>query len=215
MVVIRAAGAVLAAGILSAAAAGGVAYLQRFDAPGPQPEGLASDGVHLWVADFQARRLYRMDPATGAVLRSYPAPGPRPEGLAWDGTHLWCADWETRKVYRLAVSDTALTVVRILDPPSVEIDPPQPVGLAWDGAALWITDWGSRKIYRVDPEALVVTRTIDSGGPASVGLEFHGGHLWNGDTGALGIPPAIYKLEETGSTPVSPTTWGALKSWYR
>jgi sugar lactone lactonase YvrE len=238
----------------------GAVYLERLDAPGPQPEGIASDGVHLWVADFQTARIYRMDTQTGEVVTSYPAPGPRPEGLAWDGTHLWHCDWETRLIYRLAVSDSELTIDRTLptpegarpvgltwdgealwlttwqpfylhrlDPVSGSIlqsrslqdsDDPlyptasaRPEDLAWDGTQLWITDWFTREVHRVHPESLVVTRTLGSGGPRSVGLAFHFGHLYNGDTGGGGVAPALYKLDVTDDTvPVRATTWGSLKS---
>jgi sugar lactone lactonase YvrE len=255
-------------GVLFLLTAGAI-YLERLDAPGPQPEGIASDGVHLWVADFQTARIYRMDTKTGEVVTSYPSPGPHPEGLAWDGTHLWHCDWDTRMIYRLSVSDQALTVERefpapMFENPLGELIPARPVGLAWDGEALWlttwqpfylfrldpvtgdtlksrslqdptdplypavsarpedlawdgsqlwITDWFTREIHRIHPDSLVVTRTLDSGGPRSVGLTFHFGYLWNGDTGDGGAAPALYRLDVTdGTVPVIPTTWGWLKA---
>lgn len=247
------------AGVLFLLTAGGI-YLERLDAPGPQPEGITSDGVHLWVADFQTGRIYRMDTQTGEVVASYPAPGPRPEGLAWDGTHLWNGDWETRLIYRLAVSDSELVIDRELPTPGggrpvgltwdgealwlttwspfylFRLDPvtgdtlrsrslqdsddllypavsARPEDLAWDGSQLWITDWFTREVHRVHPESLTVTRTLGSGGPRSVGLAFHFGYLWNGDTGDGGVAPALYKLDVTDATvPVRPTTWGSLKA---
>lgn len=260
----------MTAGVASIAMAAAVlawaTVLDRIDAPGPQPEGMASDGTHLWVADFQTGLIYRMDTATKTVIASYDAPGPDPEGLAWDGTHLWHCDWDTRMIYRLAVSDTALTVERefpapMLQDPGGQTRQPRPIGLAWDGSALWlttwrpfyllridpasgavlrsrpfndpfplyptrgeapedlawdgthlwITDWYTREIHRLDPDSLVVTKTISSGGPRSVGLTFHFGDLWNGDTGLFSDTPALYRLDANAPSPVLRTTWGRLK----
>jgi sugar lactone lactonase YvrE len=249
-----------------AAALAWAMVLERIDAPGPQPEGLASDGTHLWVADFQSGLIYRVDTGAKTVIAAYEAPGPSPEGLAWDGTHLWHCDWDTRMIYRLSVSDSALTVDRefpapLLLTPGGQLNQPRPIGLAWDGAALWlttwrpfylvridpvsgavlrsrpfndpfplyptlgpapedlawdgshlwITDWWTKEIHRLDPASLVVTRTIASGGPKSVGLAFHLGDLWNGDTGMNAVAPALYRLDPSDQSPVLRTTWGRLK----
>jgi streptogramin lyase len=235
--------------------------LDRMDAPGPQPEGLASDGTHLWVADFQTGLLYEIDTASKTVVRTFDAPGPRPEGLAWDGSRLWCADWEDKKIYLLSVSDTVLVAEREFPSPMgsrpvglawdgealwlttwspfylFRLDPvtgdtlrsrllypaeplyptltPQPEDLAWDGTHLWLTDWGTRQIYRVDPDSLVVTETHRSGGPASVGLAFHQGYMWNGDTGERSVTPALYQLDIRGPVRVvERVTWGGLKRSY-
>ncbi|MCX6092829.1 MAG: PKD domain-containing protein [Candidatus Bipolaricaulota bacterium] len=54
------------------------------------PTGLAWASGSLWVS--AGIMLYRVDPATGAILASVPAPGPTPAGLAFDGLYLWVAD---------------------------------------------------------------------------------------------------------------------------
>jgi sugar lactone lactonase YvrE len=54
------------------------------------PTGLAWVNGSLWVS--AGITLYRVDPATGAILASVPAPGPTPAGLAFDGLYLWVAD---------------------------------------------------------------------------------------------------------------------------
>jgi PKD repeat protein len=54
------------------------------------PTGLAWANGALWVS--AGITLYRVDPATGAVLASAAAPGPTPAGLAFDGVYLWVAD---------------------------------------------------------------------------------------------------------------------------
>jgi streptogramin lyase len=247
----------LTAGGLLATVLAGAAVLERLDAPGPKPEGLASDGVHLWVADFDTDRIYRMDTGTGDVVQSYRAPGTRPEGLAWDGTHLWAGSWDTRLIYRLAVGDTALVVEREFPAPLGA----RPVGLAWDGEALWlttwspfylhridpddgeairsrdllaepklypavlarpedlawdgslwITDWYHTYIYRLDPITLEILETHPAAATQSVGLAFHQGYLWNGDTGTSTREPGLYRLDVQPRTPAERTSWGRLKA---
>jgi len=54
------------------------------------PAGLAWASGSRWMS--LGATLYRVDPATGAILASVPAPGPTPAGLAFDGVYLWVAD---------------------------------------------------------------------------------------------------------------------------
>ena len=231
---------------------GGMNVLQTIQTPGPQPEGLASDGIHLWLSDFQTNKIYRIDPDVPDSIRAYDAPGTGPEGLAWDGSHLWTGSWFTKKIYRLAVTDTELVVTREFDTPMgakpvgftwdgtalwittwnpfylFRLDPadgsvlfsrllgfpaeplypnfgsPAPEDLAWDGT-LWMTDWYTREIHQFDAETLELLQSIETPGPRSVGLTFHEGFLWNGDTER----DAIYKLDVTVSG--APVSWGALK----
>ncbi len=248
-------GVILAAAALSADAGG--LYLDRLDAPGPQPERLASDGTHLWVGDYITGLIYRVDPARPESTRAYASPGPHVEGLTWDGTHLWSADWSTGLIYRLAVGDTVLAVTRSfaapgagdpvglawdgealwlttwnppilyrLDPAAGAVLVEQPVkwdggslypahaffpeDLAWDGEALWMTDWWTRKVYRINPDTFELLDTRDAGGNRSLGLAFHKGYLWNGDTET---PPSLFRLDVTDGTPVRRVTWGRLKRW--
>lgn len=77
-----------------------------------QEIGLAHDGRWLYVSDRTTDTIYRVDPATGAVLDDFPAPGPYAAGLAWDGTALWNVDFETRTLYRLSVDRSAPFVRR-------------------------------------------------------------------------------------------------------
>ncbi len=232
-------------------------WLDRIPSPGPQPEGIASDGTFIWVADFIDGTISRIDPAAPDRPLVFASPGPHPEGLTWDGSHLWSADWETRRIYRHAVSDTAIPVVSSFDSPRPEswtrpvgltwdgsalwlttwypfmlyrLDPTDghvlasrdiaglypplppfgtyaPEDLAWDGAHLWITDWYTAGIHRFDPVTYELLESVDSPGPRSVGLTFHLGFLWNGDT----EEQALYRLEVTGGTATRRVTWGGLK----
>ena len=180
------------------------AWLERIPSPGPQPEGIASDGTHLYVADFIDGTISRADPAAPAGAVDFPSPGPHPEGLAWDGSHLWSADWETGRIYRHQVSDTALTVDFFFDAPGAEAGT-HPVGLTWDGASLWLTTWSPFMLYRLDPAtgAVLGSRRVEGlypRDPAPVSfsyapedLAWDGTHLWITDW----YTPKLFRIDPT------------------
>jgi hypothetical protein len=72
--------------------------LRHFDAPSGFVEDLAFHGTHLWLADRETEKVYRLDPNTGEVLGHFDAPASYPEGLAFDGTHLWVACYRSYKL---------------------------------------------------------------------------------------------------------------------
>jgi hypothetical protein len=47
--------------------------------PGPNPTGLAFDGKHLWLADNRLDKIFKIDPASGQVIKSFDSPGFHPE----------------------------------------------------------------------------------------------------------------------------------------
>jgi sugar lactone lactonase YvrE len=187
-----------------------------YPAPGPHPEGLAWDGTHLWSADWETRKIYRhaVTDSGITVVGFFDAPRPesgtRPVGLTWDGSALWLTTWYPVMLYRLDPMDGAVLYSRSVV--GLYALPPFPTSyapedLAWDGSHLWLTDWFTPRIFELDPTTLAVLDSLDCPGHASVGLTFHQGHLWNGDTGDR----ALYRLEVTGGTPTRPITWGRLK----
>jgi outer membrane protein assembly factor BamB len=131
----------------------------------------------------------------------------RPVGLTWDGTSLWLTTWYPFMLYRLDPATGAVLFSRSvtgLYPPNFSYAPED---LAWDGSHLWITDWFTGKIYELDPETFELLQTVPSPGSGSVGLTFHQGYLWNGDTDEA----ALFRLEVTDGTPTRRVTWGRLK----
>lgn len=200
---------VLALVLAAALFAAGV-WLERIPSPGPQPEGIASDGTYIYVADFLDATISRVDPAAPSATVEFPSPGPHPEGLAWDGTYLWSADWETRRIYRHQVSDTALSVVFSFDAPRPQ-STTRPVGLTWDGTALWLTTWYPFMLYRLDPAsgAVLFSRSVTGLYPPNVNyapedLAWGGTHLWITDwySGKIyELDPTTFELLQTIPSP--------------
>ncbi|WP_456407125.1 YncE family protein, partial [Caldithrix abyssi] len=59
--------------------------LKKIATPGKFCTGLTFDGKFLWVADYKADQIFKIDPENGKVVHQIPSPGFWPMGLAWDG----------------------------------------------------------------------------------------------------------------------------------
>ena len=152
------------------------------EAPGFAPSGLAYDGTSLYVSDLSGfRRIYKMDPQTGAVLGSFLAPGPtgldgrgNPNGLSYDGAgHLFVSD----------IGDFGAGIVYEIDTAGTTIFnsfslPFRGGGIAFDGTNLYIADHDSGAVRVTDRSGLLI-RTFDSQlRPAGLAFDPALGHLW-------------------------------------
>lgn len=78
----------------------------QIPAPGASPYGMEHAAGYLWVSDNNttgAATIYRLDPATGAVLDQCPCPGSggSPNGITHDGENLWIAVNSTDLIYEV------------------------------------------------------------------------------------------------------------------
>ena len=61
---------------------------------GDFPIGVAFDGTHIWVANYNGDTVSKIVAATGAVADTIGV-GDGPIGVAFDGTHIWTANnWD-------------------------------------------------------------------------------------------------------------------------
>ena len=125
------------------------------DAENKAPEGIWSDGVTIWVADFDDRKLYAYNLSTKArdsdkdidVSADFSFPY-APFGIWADGTTMWVTDTnnDTLLAYKLTPAadlgtrdsgkDIALTS-----------DNTGPFGIWADGTTMWVTDGADGKLY--------------------------------------------------------------------
>ena len=138
------------------------------------PQGLAFDGRHLWVADRLTDMFYKIDPADGRVIDSLPTPGYMVRGIAWDGTRLWCVDAEESRIYAVNPT-TRVAEFTIYCPAS------NPEGLAWDGRYLWIADDAYDEIHQISPDDGTTIVAIKAPTANPVGLAYDGAYLWVSD----------------------------------
>lgn len=169
--------------------------LASFPLPLKTPTGLAFDGAHLWLADFDTATLSELDPATGKVLRSLDAPGYAPMGLAWDGGRLWVLDAADKTVFALDPK-SGLTLR------ALPLDTDNPEGLAWDGKDLWVADAKAGQIVRLDQQDGTTFLTVPcptakgSRKTQEIGMAVAGGFLYVSDR----ITDTIYRMDlKTGT----------------
>jgi len=123
------------------AAPGDVA--RSLPAPTRYPAGLASDGEHLFLADWREARILEIDPADGRVVRTFAAPTLKPHGLTFAAGKLVVGDDHTGGVFFL---DPATGVVEN----RFEAPEPRAAGLAFGDGVLFILT--RSRIFRVLPE---------------------------------------------------------------
>ena len=160
--------------------------IRSLPAPGGFVTGMTFDGEHLWVADYKADKLFKIDPGTGKVAGAIPSPGYWPRGLAWDGTHLWNVDGKTKKIMKLD-PDTG-RILTVLDAPSSA-----PEGLAWDGETLWVSDAKAKRIMKIDLSDGTAVKTVNAPAKSADGLTFDGTYLWCSDR----LLDELYMIEPT------------------
>jgi hypothetical protein len=101
------------------------------------PADILWDGDNLWVADFAADRVRRVDPDTGAVLQSIVV-GDAPRELLFDGTNLWVSNFfdDSITVIR-AAGGLRGTVLQTLTGNGIDA----PAGLAFDGERVLVCNF--------------------------------------------------------------------------
>ena len=142
-----------------------------FALPTANPGDLAWDGEALWVTDWEAGDLIRLNPETGEVMKRVAAPCYRPRGLTWaDGKLYICDDFDGR----IFVFDpaTGITVTDYRTPNGTGL------GLAWDGEAVWLAEDGEHDLYRLIPGDGTALTYFDAPRSLPTGLAYDGTYLW-------------------------------------
>jgi len=65
----------------------------QFGPPAAQTWDLCLQDNDLWVADYYAHMLFRVD-QSGSILESHPCENTKPSGIVFDGSYLWYCDGE-------------------------------------------------------------------------------------------------------------------------
>ncbi|MBT5850514.1 MAG: hypothetical protein HOH36_08780, partial [Acidimicrobiaceae bacterium] len=70
---------------------------------GNDPVGVAFDGTHIWVTNFNGGTVSKIVAATGVVAATIGV-GDGPVGVAFDGTHIWTANYIDDTVSKIAAA---------------------------------------------------------------------------------------------------------------
>jgi YVTN family beta-propeller protein len=60
-------------------------------AVGTTPDGISSDGTHVWVVNQNDGTVTELNASTGALVNTF-AVGVGPLGVSSDGTHAWASN---------------------------------------------------------------------------------------------------------------------------
>lgn len=119
-----------------------------------QPEGIATDGTHVWIVDRKAKQVLRYDDAAVAgdwtpdFSFSLSGANSSAMGIATDGASIWIVDdgRRTDQVFKYRASDGAL-----LGNWAIADQNSKPTGIANDpsgaSASLWIVDNGTDQVF--------------------------------------------------------------------
>ncbi len=191
----------------------GSGLLYRLDSTGavdttlPRPAsattggGMEWDGTNLWFIAEQDARLFKLDPATGAVLDSFSLPDsasgdPNSWGLAWDGQYLWHSQYGAGRARIFKLDPATGAVLYSFPPPRSSI-----LGIAWDYGYLCGVDIGRDVLYRMNPADSSVVDSTPWLLPHALGLIWDGNCLWNVD----GTSDRVYRVNWfTGITAPAP-----------
>ena len=145
--------------------------------PESYPHGLASDGVTIWQADYDADLIYSLD-STGKIIGSFAFPHGHPRGLAYDSGQLYVA---TGNHIYVVNSSTGADIVNFASP---DTSSPNHQGLAYGNGMLWIAsrDDPDDRIYSVNPSTGAPISDFAAPGSNPRGLTYHAGSLWNLDS---------------------------------
>jgi sugar lactone lactonase YvrE len=174
-------------------ASGGMSWEEVFSAPAAKPDGIAWDGTYIWLTGETNRRIYKVNPANGAVVSSIPSPNTLPTGLAWDGSYLWVADAASYEIYKLDPSSGS--VVSSFSAPGTH---QSCEGLAWDGANLWHTNFVDNRVWKLNPaNGQVLAQFTLFGKTGLTGVAWHpSGFLWLSDQNT----DSVYRVGPSGGT---------------
>ena len=140
-----------------------------FKAPGRYPSGLASDGKHLFVADWRDAQIFKLNPEDGSVLATLSAPTLKPHGLACSDGKLYISDDHTGGVYVLDIQSKV--VERTFKAPHARAS-----GLAYADGVLFIL--AGEKVYRVLPDDGTILGYFETPAPRCQCMTHDGKYLW-------------------------------------
>ena len=135
---------------------------------GDYPQGIASDGTYLWVANFLVDTVSKIDPLTGSSTE-FPT-GDGPFEVAFDGTNIWVTNASENTVSKINPADgsTIATFGTGTDPE----------GIAFDGTSIWVANHIDNSVSKINPvtgsEVPIPTGTLSG----AFGVVFDGRNIW-------------------------------------
>ncbi len=118
-------------------------------------DGVAADADAVWVTDFDANTLVRIDPKTLAVVATIPV-GQSPEGVVVAAGAVWVANHRAGTVSRIdpATNQIVATI------PAGDAGPSGPQWVASISGSIWVGVPNVSSVVRIDPTTNAVVATV-------------------------------------------------------
>lgn len=150
------------------------------------PQGVTTDGTHLYVADTYNNKIRKIEIATGVVTTlagngsdsdadgtGAAASFDSPRGITTDGTHLYVADSDNNKIRKIEMETGVVTTLAGNnsygddDGTGAAASFNFPRGITTDGAYLYVADTWNDKIRKIEISTGVVSTLAGSGSSGS------------------------------------------------
>lgn len=150
------------------------------------PQGVAVSADAVWVSNYEANTVTRIDPATNQIVAAIQVGGAPVDLEVSEGT-AWIGNRSSGSVSRIdaTINEVVATIDIFL--PGSSSQRVQPAALAVGAGAVWVTDRGA--LYRIDP----TTNTVVASAPIAMArLEASESDLWitSPPVGVLRVTPA-------------------------
>ncbi len=163
--------------------------------------GITTDGTDLFVVDYEADLIHKINRNTGAIISSIPAPGTRVRGLEYREGFLWATDSDSHQFFKISLTDGT-----ILETYNSAFE--NPFGITIDDEGfIWLTSVSCKLIYKTNVNVIsdavppVITHPSDITYP-----EGTSGHsiIWTGTDDN----PSIYSVYRDDIL-VSSSSWSS------
>jgi YVTN family beta-propeller protein len=146
---------------------------------GGEPEGVSSDGTHVWVANLGSDSVSEIDASTGTVVNTIPV-GVEPIGVSSDGTHVWVTNYFSAENTVSEIDASTGTVIRTISL-GTGLEEVYPGGVSSDGTHVWVTPFsGASHVSEIDASTGTVVNRIPIGNESegSAAVSSDGTHVW-------------------------------------
>ncbi len=151
---------------------------------GSFPEGVSSDGTHVWVANYGGPygggdTVSDIEASSGTVIRTIHV-GNDPWGVSSDGTHVWVTGDNSGEGTVSEIEASNATVIRTIHEGNLA------EGVSSDGTHVWVANTNENRVSEIEASSGTVIRTIPVG-TYPEGVSSDGTHVWvtNGGEGTV------------------------------
>ena len=165
---------------------------------GSEPDGISSDGTHVWVANFGGG-ITELNASTGSVVQTVPggSGATGPTAISSDGLHVWIPFSDFSSPAPDVLSELNASTGAFSGSATVGA---YAEGVSSDGTHAWVANGLSNTVTEVNASTGLVVQTIAVGGDPA-GISSDGTHVWvaNSADSVFG-PPGNTVTELNAST---------------